>query len=115
VFLLDIIVNICQILCDVVFQVVGRNTYDFPYRQFLPTGVDGLHVTGRACIIQPPVMRVRWMILLMGQAAGAAAALAFQSGITPRELDVKKLQNLLYHKYQAPLGDEERLRELGLI
>lgn len=92
---------------DVVFRVVGRNTYDFPYRQLLPRDVDGLIVTGRACIIQPPVMRVRWMILLMGQAAGVAAALAARSGVTPRELDVKKLQKLLYGKYQAPLGDQQ--------
>jgi hypothetical protein len=55
------------------------------------------------------------MVLLMGQAAGAAAALAARSDITPRELDVKELQSLLYHKYQTPLGDERRLQELGLV
>ena len=110
---------------DVVFRAChkllgGRpiryeSDYDFPYRQFLPKGVDGLLVTGRACIIQPPVMRIRWMVFLMGQAAGAAAALAVQADVAPRELDVKKLQSLLYNKYQAPLGDEKRLQELGLI
>jgi len=101
---------------DVVFQMIRQNLYcDFPYRQFLPRGVDGLLVTGRACIVQPPVMRVRWMVLLMGQAAGVAAALAARKGITPRALNVKELQKLLYHKHQARLGDEERLRELGII
>jgi len=110
---------------DVVFQACHKllglhpvryqTSYEFPYRQFLPREVDGLLVTGRACIIQPPVMRIRWMVLLMGQATGVAAALAAKAGITPRELDVKELQSLLYHKHQAPLGDEKRLQELGLI
>jgi hypothetical protein len=110
---------------DVVFRACHRllkirpskyeSEYDFPYRQFLPQGVDGLMATGRSCIVQPPVMRIRWMVFLMGQATGAAAALAVQAGVTPRELDVKKLQSLLYNKYQAPLGDGERLKELGII
>ena len=89
--------------------------YDFPYRQFLPKGVDGLLVTGRAAIIQPPCLRVRWMVFLMGQAAGAAAALAAKAGVTPRDLNVRELQSLLHHEYQAPLGDEKRLQELGII
>ena len=110
---------------DVVFRACHRllgthpvryeTSYDFPYRQFLPRGVNGLLATGRSCIVQPPVMRIRWMVLLMGQASGVAAALAARSDTTPRELDVKELQSLLYHKYQAPLGDEKRLQELGII
>ena len=89
--------------------------FDFPYRQFLPREVEGLLVTGRAAIIQPPVMRARWMVFLMGQAAGAAAALAARAGTTPRALDVKELQHLLHHQYQSPIGDDVRLRELGII
>jgi hypothetical protein len=107
---------------DATFQITSldntktrRNPCDFPYRQLLPQGIDGLLVAGRACIVQPPVMRVRWMVLLMGQAAGAAAALIAKSGSATRELDVKELQKLLYQKHQAPFGDEERLQELGII
>lgn len=100
---------------DVVFQVPRRKTYDFPYRQFLPRGVDGLLVTGRACIIQPPVMRVRWIVFLMGNAAGAAAALTARTGKMPRELDVRELQKILYKRYQMPLGDKNRLKELGVL
>jgi hypothetical protein len=106
---------------DVVFQMIspvdsGKATvYDFPYRQFLPRGIEGLLVTGRACIIQPPVMRVRWMVLHMGQAAGVAAALVAKMGTTTRELDIKEMQSLLHRTYQAPFGDEKRLRELGII
>ena len=89
--------------------------FDFPYRQLLPKEVEGLLVTGRAAIIQPPVTRTRWKVFLMGQAAGAAAALAAKGDVTPGKVDVKELQRLLYHKYGAPLGDVDRLRELGLV
>jgi hypothetical protein len=92
-----------------------ETTYDFPYRQFLPRGVEGLLVTGRACIVQPPVMRIRWMVMLMGQAAGLAAALSVKQGNAPRNLDVKGLQRALVDRYQVPLGDGDRLRELGLM
>ena len=112
----------CRKFDDVVFQVPYPNphkeseeTYDFPYRQFLPRKVDGLLVTGRACIIQPPIMRPRWMVFLMGQATGVAAALSAREGKMPRDLNVKDLQRVLYHKYQMPLGDTKRLRELGII
>jgi len=89
--------------------------YDFPYRQLIPKDVDGLLAAGRACIVQPPVMRIRWMVLLMGQAAGVAAALIAKSGTTTREVDVKELQKLLYHKYHVPFGDKKRLQELGIV
>ena len=86
--------------------------YDFPYRQFLPRGVEGLLVTGRACIIQPPDLRTRWKVFLMGQAAGVAAALAATAGT--RGVDHRRLQKILHEKYQMPFGDQARLRELGV-
>lgn len=105
-----------QRLDDVVFVgEIKKHSFDFPYRQFLPKEIDGLLVTGRAAIVQPPSMRTRWMVFLMGQATGVAAALAARADIVPRELNVKELQSLLYHEYQVPLGDENRLQELGLI
>jgi hypothetical protein len=88
--------------------------YDFPYRQFLPRGVDGLLMVGRAAIVQPPVMRVRWMVFMMGQAAGVAGALAARDGVTPREIDTYELQRILHAKYHILLGDETRLQQLGL-
>jgi hypothetical protein len=113
---------------DVVFQGIhhfikpGRSDapveysspFDFPYRQLLPQNIDGLIVTGRACIVQPPVMRIRWMVFLMGQAAGSAAALAVRSAQQPRDIDIKALQKVLHEKYGMPLGDANRLKELGL-
>ncbi len=55
------------------------------------------------------------MVFLMGQAAGAAAALAAEAGSTPRAVDVKALQKLLHDKHGVTLGDEKRLRELGIV
>jgi len=105
---------------DVVFvassgREKAESGFDFPYRQFLPRGVEGLLVTGRSAIIRPPTTRTRWKVLLMGQATGLAAAMAATGGVTPREVNVKELQSVLYHKFQLPLGDKGRMRELGLI
>jgi hypothetical protein len=49
----------------------------------------------------------------MGEAAGTAAALAVKDGVSPRQLDVKKLQRKLLEA-GFYLGDEARLKELGL-
>jgi hypothetical protein len=107
------------LLDDVIYEGPDPNRgparFDFPYRQLLPREVEGLLMAGRSAIVQPPRMRTRWKVLLMGQAAGLAAALAATGGVPPRQVNVKELQRLLYHKYGAPLGDEARLRELGII
>ena len=92
-----------------------KMTFDFPYRQLLPKKIEGLLAAGHSAIIQPPVTRVRWMVFLMAQAAGIAAALTAKKGVMPRERNVEELQSLLYNWYQVPLGDKERRRELGLI
>ena len=106
---------------DVTFVVYGSEGErgpdagsDFPYRQFLPKGVEGLLTAGRSTIIQPPTMRTRWKVLVMGQVAGLAAALAARDSRTPRQIDVGELQRLLHRKYHTPMGPPERLRELGL-
>ncbi len=88
----------------------SKTTFDFPYRQLLPKKIEGLLAAGRSAIIQPPQTRVRWIVFLMGQAAGAAAALAVKRDVTPRQLNVKELQSLLHDKYQVCLGEEGRLR-----
>ena len=72
--------------------------YDIPYRALVPKLVDGLLVAGR-CISseQQPYESHRAMvpIMAMGQAAGTAAALCATSGIAPRRLDVRLLQDAL--------------------
>ena len=48
----DVVFRACHKLLGLQ-PVRYETTYEFPYRQFLPRKVDGLLVTGRACIIQP--------------------------------------------------------------
>jgi hypothetical protein len=102
-------------------QVYGESSranqvfYDFPYRQLVPRAIDGLLCVGRAAIIQPPILRLRWMVFLMGQAAGVAAALAARANQNPRNIDVTELQKVLHGTYGVSLGNEARLHELGLI
>lgn len=83
-------------------QAEGRSQpavpYDIPYRSMLPVGVEGLVTSGR-CISGThrahASYRVGGVCLATGQAAGTAAALAALEGVTPRELDVRKVQRAL--------------------
>jgi hypothetical protein len=72
--------------------------YDIPYRCLVPRTIDGLLIAGR-CISsqQQPYESHRAMIPMMaiGQAAGTAAALCCTTKVTPRKLDVAKLQESL--------------------
>ncbi|MAG34840.1 MAG: hypothetical protein CL878_01100 [Dehalococcoidia bacterium] len=92
--------------------------FDTPYRSLLPKGLDGLLVTGRASAYlrrghDPGATRARPALQQMGEAAGVAAAIAVQDGVTPRHIDIKKLQrHLLSQGFY--LGDDKRLTALGL-
>ena len=87
---------------------------DIPYRALIPKKVDGLIAAGRSAVPRSPNFRARYSMLLMGQAAGIAAALCVKNGLEPRNLDVRELQRTLV-QWGCPLGDEERLMELGLV
>ena len=73
-------------------------SYHIPYRCLIPRQVDGLLVAGR-CASTTPVahasLRVTGPCMVMGQAAGTAAALAASEGTQPRELNVEVLQERL--------------------
>ncbi|MDE6997680.1 MAG: FAD-dependent oxidoreductase, partial [Oscillospiraceae bacterium] len=92
-------------------QAEGRSQpavpYDIPYRSMLPAGVDGLLTSGR-CISGThrahASYRIGGVCLATGQAAGTAAALAALSKVTPRALDVRKVQKAL-EKQGAALFD----------
>ena len=75
--------------------------YDLPYRCFTPKGVEGLYTAGR-CISGThrahASYRVMSICMAMGEAVGVAAAMCSQSGTTPRNLNVKELQNRLTNK-----------------
>lgn len=75
--------------------------YDIPYRCLVPKGVDGLLVAGR-CISGThrahASYRVMSICMAMGEAAGVAAALCAEDGVTPRKLEVEKIQKSLIDK-----------------
>ena len=78
----------------------GNSTgyYSIPYRCFVPVNCKNLLVSGR-CIsgthLAHSNYRVMVHVLAMGQASGTAGALCIKNDVTPRELDVKKLQKVL--------------------
>ena len=66
--------------------------WQLPYRSLIPRGLEGLLVTGKpAC----RVLHIHGTNAAVGQAAGAAAALAAMEGVPLRELSVCKVQAAL--------------------
>ncbi len=72
--------------------------FDIPYRALLPKGLENLLVVGR-CISAKGLMqgsiRGEPQCIVTGQAGGTAAAIAVRDGVTPRRVDVAKLQAAL--------------------
>ena len=72
----------------------GRDYYT-PYRALLPRQVDQLLVAGRHYSATPDAQRISREIppcMAMGQAAGIAAGLAIDAGVTVREIDATLIQ-----------------------
>ena len=72
----------------------GRDYYT-PYRAMLPVQVDQLLVAGRHYSATPQAQKASREIppcMAMGEAAGIAATVALNAGVTVREADVKKIQ-----------------------
>jgi len=87
---------------------------DLPFRVMLPRKLDGLIAVGRSASgIPDTIIRGRTKAMHMGQVGGTAAALAARNGVTPRDLDTRDLQHALLAA-GFYLGDEARLKELGL-
>ena len=75
----------------------GRDYYT-PYRSLLPQRIDGLLVAGRCYSATPEAQRISREIppvMVMGEAAGTAAALGLESGVQPRHVNVATLQQRL--------------------
>lgn len=72
--------------------------YQIPYRILVPKNVDNLLAAGR-CVSCTHValgsLRVMVPCIAMGEAAGTAAALSIQNNVTPRTLEIEKLQRQL--------------------
>jgi hypothetical protein len=69
-----------------------------PYRSLLPKNVDNLLVAGRCHSVTQmgaAVTRMGVTCMLMGEAAGRAAALALNAGCAPREVSIEQLRTLL--------------------
>lgn len=93
----------------------GQGWTEIPYRCLLPKSIEGLLIaSGKSASTAPRgMLRGMTSCILLGQAAGAAASLAAETGVAPRELEVRKLQRRLLDQ-GVYLGDEARLRQLGL-
>lgn len=72
--------------------------YDLPYRMAVPLGVDDLLVAGKCKSATHNAMALTKSVpvcMAEGQAAGTAAVLSLESGVPPRDLDVRRLQERL--------------------
>jgi 2-polyprenyl-6-methoxyphenol hydroxylase-like FAD-dependent oxidoreductase len=80
-------------------DVIGRGRdYYMPYRSLLPVGVEGLLVAGRHYSATPEAQKISREIppcMVMGEAAGTAAAIAVERGVEPRRVEVGELQERL--------------------
>jgi len=72
--------------------------YEIPYRCLVPLKIDNLLISGR-CISTTydanASTRVSPTCMVIGQAAGTAAALSIQQGVSPRDLDPQLLHQVL--------------------
>ncbi len=92
-----------DIPCEDVIALTGHWTkyeslYYIPYRSLLPKEFSNLLVAGRCISVDHRVHHATKEIpacMATGEAAGTAAALAVQTGLGPKALDVKKLQRQL--------------------
>lgn len=88
-----------------------KDSYDIPYRCFVPKHIDGLVLSGRNISGTSEAhgsFRTQGGIMGIGQASGVAAALSSLKGIQPRELDYKDLQKELIKLHASVFRDEEK-------
>jgi hypothetical protein len=74
------------------------SSYEIPYRCLVPVGVEDLLVAGRCISTTHEALastRLTPTVMTLGQAAGTAAALSLQAGVTPRALDPAVLRERL--------------------
>jgi hypothetical protein len=75
-------------------RLVAGDYYDVPYGALVVQGLDNLLVAGR-CLSADPVaqssIRIQQSCMSTGEAAGTAAAMSIDQGLTPRELDGREV------------------------
>jgi hypothetical protein len=81
-------------------DAIIRSIYDVPYGVLLPKKIDNLLVAGRCISMTPGVDELRLIgpCIATGEAAGTAAALAFNKNVKPRDIDIKELQSALKNR-----------------
>jgi hypothetical protein len=87
--------------------------FQIPYRIMVPKVIDNLLVSGRCVSVDREAMaalRVGATCGAMGHAAGVAAALSVQTGVSVRDVDVKKVQDELL-KQDAIIGAQPAKNE----
>lgn len=78
--------------------VSERPLWQIPYRSLLPKKTDNLLVSGRCFSFEKELVedtRIIGTCLVTGHGAGAAAGLAVKEKVTPRDINIKKLKELL--------------------
>lgn len=89
------------------------DSYDIPYRCLIPRDFDGLLIAGRAISATHEAhgsFRTQGGVMAIGQAAGTAAGLSALSGVQPRELEVKTLQDRLLQDGACLRRDLEKVK-----
>lgn len=88
---------------------------EIPYGVMVPRDVERLIVASGKTVSTEPrgILRGQVNCMALGHAAGVAAALAANGGITPAQVPVSQIQRTLVSQ-GAYLGGDQRLRELGL-
>lgn len=78
-------------------QTFIDQTFDVPYRCLLPRGIEGLLMgAGRSVSASNPfLLRTMALTMVVGQGAGAAAAVSAQTGVTPRNVNIAAVQEEL--------------------
>ena len=78
--------------------IKDAGSYDIPFGCLIPKGMNNLLLAGR-CLsadrIAHSSARVMGTCMAMGQAAGTAAAMCVKDDVSPTELDILRLQNVL--------------------
>jgi len=75
-----------------------NTSFDIPFRCLVPKGVDNLLVAGRCMSATQKALgaaRLMPTCMVMGQAAGTAAALCLKNKTIPRNIDIASLQGVL--------------------
>jgi len=98
-------------------RIKGGDYFDIRYGCLVAEGMDNLLVAGR-CISADhwaqSSLRIQQTCQSTGQAAGTAAALSLEDGVTPRELDAQKLVTMLEEDRAGLEPAFEILRDLPI-